>query len=76
MLNWLQLYDKAIDRVQLISIKHLRVEFSNTLKETFKPIYPLIRGFGGDTMHMARLMDSSRGPKGYSLANLTASFED
>ena len=33
------------------------------------------RGFGGDTMHMARLYDSSMGFKGYSLANLTVSFE-
>jgi len=33
------------------------------------------RGFGGDTMHMARLYDSSMGFQGYSLANLTVSFE-
>ena len=30
-----------------------------------------IRGFGGDTMHMARLFDSSKGPKEYSLTRLT-----
>ncbi len=29
------------------------------------------RGFGGDTMHMARLWDSSRTGKGYSLDALT-----
>ena len=29
------------------------------------------RGFHGDTMHMARLWDSSRQGKGYSLESLT-----
>jgi DNA polymerase-1 len=33
------------------------------------------KGFAGDTMHLARLYDSSMGFKGYSLANLTVSFE-
>ena len=28
-----------------------------------------VSGFAGDTMHMARLVDPSRGPKEYSLAN-------
>jgi DNA polymerase-1 len=30
-----------------------------------------VAGFGGDTMHMARLWDSSRTGKGYSLEALT-----
>ncbi len=30
-----------------------------------------VKGFGGDTMHMARLEDSSKKPGGYSLASLT-----
>jgi DNA polymerase-1 len=30
-----------------------------------------VKGFGGDTMHMARLFDASKGPKEYSLARLT-----
>ena len=34
-----------------------------------------VRGFGGDTMHMARLFDSSRNPGEYSLASLTKHFE-
>ncbi len=29
------------------------------------------RGFGGDTMHMARLFNPSLGPKSYSLSGLT-----
>lgn len=33
------------------------------------------RGFGGDTMHMARLWDSSRAGKGYSLEALTKDEE-
>lgn len=33
-----------------------------------------VMGFGGDTMHMARLQDSSRGPKEYSLASLSKSL--
>lgn len=33
-----------------------------------------VLGFGGDTMQMARLADSSRGPKGYSLSSLTKSY--
>ena len=35
-----------------------------------------VKGFGGDTMHMARLIDPSRGPKEYSLANITVHYED
>ncbi len=34
-----------------------------------------LRGFGGDTMHMARLFNPSMGPKSYSLAGLTKTFE-
>lgn len=34
-----------------------------------------VRGFGGDTMHMARLEDSSKMPGAYSLASLTAENE-
>ena len=30
-----------------------------------------VKGLGGDTMHMARLFDPSKGPKEYSLARLT-----
>lgn len=33
-----------------------------------------VKGFGGDTMHMARLADASRGPKEYSLSSLTSSY--
>ena len=33
-----------------------------------------VKGFGGDTMHMARLADASRGPKEYSLSSLTTSY--
>lgn len=33
-----------------------------------------VRGFGGDSMHMARLLDPTRGPKSYSLANLTSYY--
>jgi hypothetical protein len=33
------------------------------------------RGFGGDTMHMARLWNSSRTGKGYSLESLTKDAE-
>lgn len=35
-----------------------------------------VKGFGGDTMHMARLVDPSRGPKEYSLASITSYYED
>lgn len=34
-----------------------------------------MKGFGGDTMHMARLFDSSKGPKDYSLARLTEFYK-
>ena len=34
-----------------------------------------VLGFGGDTMHMARLLDTSRQQKGYSLAALTSDME-
>jgi DNA polymerase-1 len=33
-----------------------------------------VRGFGGDTMHMARLEDSSKTPGSYSLAALTSEY--
>ncbi len=33
-----------------------------------------VKGFGGDTMHMARLADASKGPKEYSLSSLTSSY--
>ena len=33
-----------------------------------------VRGFGGDTMHMARLANPSRGPGSYSLAKLTSAY--
>ena len=33
-----------------------------------------VQGFGGDTMHMARLADASRGPKEYSLSSLSNSY--
>ncbi|CAI2379738.1 unnamed protein product [Moneuplotes crassus] len=35
-----------------------------------------VQGFGGDTMHMARLADPSSGPGQYSLANLSKAYED
>ncbi|KAL4512005.1 hypothetical protein ABPG72_012850 [Tetrahymena utriculariae] len=35
-----------------------------------------VQGFGGDTMHMSRLADPSRGPKEYSLANVTKHYEE
>lgn len=34
-----------------------------------------VKGFGGDSMQMARLVDPSRGPKSYSLSNLTKFYE-
>ncbi len=34
-----------------------------------------VKGFGGDTMHMARLLDPSLGPKAYSLASITKYYE-
>ena len=34
-----------------------------------------VRGFGADTLHMARLLDSSQGPGSYSLAKLTEQYE-
>lgn len=34
-----------------------------------------VQGFGGDSMQMARLVDPSRGPKSYSLSNLTIYYE-
>lgn len=34
-----------------------------------------LRGFGGDAMQMARLLDPTRGPKEYSLSKLTAYYE-
>ena len=34
-----------------------------------------VQGFGGDSMHMGRLIDPSRGPKEYSLARLTRFYE-
>ena len=33
-----------------------------------------VQGFGGDTMHMARLANPSRGPGSYSLAKLTNAY--
>lgn len=33
------------------------------------------KGFGGDTMHMARLWNSSRKGKGYSLESLSQAKE-
>lgn len=33
-----------------------------------------MRGFGGDTMHMARLLDSSKNFGKYSLAELTSEY--
>lgn len=33
-----------------------------------------VNGFAGDAMHMARLADPSRGPKEYSLSNLTTYY--
>ena len=33
-----------------------------------------VKGFGGDTMHMARLANPSRGPGAYSLAKLTNTY--
>lgn len=35
-----------------------------------------VSGFGGDTMHMARLADPSRGPKEYSLSSVTKHYEE
>lgn len=32
------------------------------------------KGFGGDVMHMARLLDSSREPKAYSLSKISAYY--
>lgn len=34
-----------------------------------------VKGFGGDSMQMGRLIDPSRGPKSYSLAKLTEYYE-
>lgn len=34
-----------------------------------------VQGFGGDSMHMGRLIDPSRGPKEYSLSSLTKYYE-
>jgi hypothetical protein len=34
-----------------------------------------VKGFGGDTMHMARLFDASKGPNEYSLAKLTEGYK-
>lgn len=34
-----------------------------------------VQGLGGDTMHMARLFDPSKGPKEYSLAKLSDFFK-
>ena len=34
-----------------------------------------MRGIGGDTMHMARLFNSSLPPKAYSLANSTEDYK-
>lgn len=34
-----------------------------------------MQGFGGDTMHMARLADPSLGPAEYSLAKLSQNYE-
>jgi DNA polymerase I len=34
-----------------------------------------VQGFGGDTMHMSRLLNPSLGPKSYSLEKLTAYYE-
>ena len=35
-----------------------------------------VRGFGGDTMHMARLVDPSRMPGSYSLAKLSEALSE
>lgn len=34
-----------------------------------------VKGFGGDSMHMARILDPSRGPQEYSLSSLTKHYE-
>lgn len=33
-----------------------------------------VKGFHGDTLHMMRLVDPSRGPRQYSLANITKDY--
>ena len=35
-----------------------------------------VKGFGGDTMHMARLLDSSKSFGEYSLAKLTMTYQE